>query len=71
MALRRSQVGGRFFYERGTLCSFSKMRCKDLVYRGTSLIRKCTLLGSYCKLMPRVIGGAYGGGRFLMGKVPL
>ena len=42
-----------------------------LQYRSTSLIRKCHLLGPYRGPMPRVIGGLQGGGRFLMGEVPL
>ena len=41
------------------------------MYRGTSLIRKRTPLGLYRRPMPRVLGGFWGGGRFLMGEVPL
>ena len=33
--------------------------------------KKGTPLGSYHRPMPRVLGGAQGGGRFLMGEVPL
>ena len=40
-------------------------------YRGTSLARKRSPLEPYRRLMPRVLGGFYGGGRFLMGEVPL
>ena len=40
-------------------------------YRGTSLIRKRTPLGPYRRLMPRVLGGSWGGGRFLMSEVPM
>ena len=40
-------------------------------YRGTSLIRKWNPLGPYRRPVPRVLGGSQGGGRFLMGKVPL
>ena len=40
-------------------------------YRGTSLIRKRTPLGPYRRPTPRVLGGSQGGGRFLMGEVPL
>ena len=40
-------------------------------YRGTSLIRIRTPLGPYRRPMPRVLGGSQGGGRFLMGEVPL
>jgi len=41
------------------------------VYRGTSLTRTCTPLGPYRGPMPRVLRGSWGGGRFLMGEVPL
>ena len=41
------------------------------VYRGTSLLRKRTPLGPYRKPIPRVLGGSWGGGRFLMDEVPL
>ena len=37
----------------------------------TSLARKRTPLGPCCRPKPRVLGGSYGGGRFLMGEVPL
>ena len=40
------------------------------VYRDTSLIRKRTTLGPYSRPMPRVVGGSYGVGRFLMGETP-
>jgi len=40
-------------------------------YRGTSLIRKRSPLGPYRRAIPRVLGGSEGGGRFLMGEVPL
>ena len=40
-------------------------------YRGASLIRKRILLGPYRRPMPRVLGGSWGGERFLMGEVPL
>ena len=39
--------------------------------RGTWLIRKRTPLGPYRSPMTRVLGGSQGGGRFLMGEVPL
>ena len=42
-----------------------------LPYRGTLLIRNRTLLGPYRRPMPRVLGGSWGGGRFIMGEVPL
>ena len=38
---------------------------------GTSLIRNTPLLGPYSRTIPRVLGGSYGGGRFLMNEVPL
>ena len=40
-------------------------------YRGISLIRKRTPPGPFRRPMPRVLGGSQGGGRFLMGEVPL
>ena len=40
-------------------------------YRGTWLSRKCTSLGPYHGPMPRVLGGSWEGGRFLMGEVTL
>ena len=41
------------------------------VYIGTSLARIRALLGPCRRPVPRVLGGALGGGRFLMGEVPL
>ena len=41
------------------------------VYRGTSLTRKRTPLGPYSRPMPRVVWVSQGGGRFLMGEIPL
>jgi len=38
------------------------------MYRGTSLMRKCTPLGPYRRPMPRVIGG---GGGVLLGEAPM
>ena len=40
-------------------------------YKGTSPIRKHPTLGPYLRPTPRVVGGSQGGGRFLMGEVPL
>ena len=40
-------------------------------YRGTSLTRKRNSLGPYRRPMPRVQGGVWGGGHFLMGEVLL
>jgi len=51
--------------------SCSSSRPHTYPYRGTSLIRKRTPLGPYCRPMPRVLGGSYGGGRFRMREVPL
>ena len=42
-----------------------------LLYRGTSLTRKRTPLRPYRTPMPRVLGGSKGGGRSLVGEVPL
>ena len=39
--------------------------------RATSLTKKRTRLGPYRRPMPRVLGVSKGGGRFLMGEVPL
>ena len=39
-------------------------------YRGTSLIRKRTLLGPYSRPMPRVLGGFLGVGVFLWARYP-
>ena len=41
------------------------------LYRGSSLTRKRNPLGPYRRLLPRVLGESQGGGRFLIGKVPL
>ena len=40
-------------------------------YRGASLIRNRLLLGPYSSPVPRGLGWSWGGGRFLMGEVPL
>ena len=40
-------------------------------YRGTSLIRNSLPLGPYRRPVPRVLGGAWGGGRFLVSEAPL
>ena len=42
-----------------------------VLYRGTSLTNECIPLGPYRRPMARVLGGSSGGGRFLMGEVPL
>ena len=47
------------------------LQAASLMYRGTSLTRKRTPLGPYSRTMPRVLGGSWGGGRFLMNEVPL
>ena len=41
------------------------------LHRGSSLIINSTPLGTYSRTMSRVLGGSWGGGRFLMGEVPL
>ena len=41
------------------------------LYRNASLIRNRTPLGPYHSLVPMVLEESEGGGRFLMGKVPL
>ena len=40
-------------------------------YRGNSIIRNRHPVGPYRGPMSRVLGGSQGGGRFLMGEVPL
>ena len=40
-------------------------------YRGTLPTSKRTPLGPYRRPVPKVLGGSYGGGRFLMSEVPL
>ena len=45
---------------------FLRMSC-----RGTWPIRNRNPLGNYRRPMLRVLGGSKGGGRFLMGEVPL
>ena len=50
----------------------SRQRCAlHAFYRGTSLIRKRPPLGPFRRPLPRVLGGSKGGGRFLMGEMPL
>ena len=41
------------------------------VYRGTSLISNCNLLGPYSRTVPRVLWWPWGGVLFLMSEVPL
>ena len=41
------------------------------VYKGTSLTGNRNPLGPCRRPMPRVLGGSYGVGRFLVGEVPL
>ena len=40
-------------------------------YKGPSPIRKHSHLGTYSWPMPRLLEESYGGGRFVMGEVPL
>ena len=56
-------------HERATTSWISP--ASNVAYRGTSLIRKRTPLGPYSRPTPRVLGGSLGGGRFIMGEVPL
>jgi len=44
---------------------------RNLVYRGTSLLRKRIRRGPYRRPIPWVLGGSQGGGGFVMGEVPL
>ena len=41
------------------------------MYRGTTLVGKCTPLGPYRRPMPRASWWSWGGGRVLMSQVPL
>ena len=50
---------------------FRRWSCTVAKHRGTSLIRTRNPLGPYRRPMPRALGGSQGGGRFLMGEVPL
>ena len=70
------------FYERGTpvkqleratlgAIAHPPSSREKVTYRGTSLTRKRTPLGPHRRPMPRVLGGSWGGGRFLMGEVTL
>jgi len=47
-----------------------RLDLRDARYRGTSLIRKRTLLGPYRRPMHRVLGWSQGGGRFLWARYP-
>ena len=54
----------------------NKIQCPPMLgarraYWGTSLTRKRTPPGPYRRPIPSVQGGSCGGGRFLMGQVPL
>ena len=42
-----------------------------IAYRDTSLIRNQPPVGPYRRPTPRVLGGSWGDGRFLMGEVSL
>ena len=41
------------------------------MHRGTSPTKTRPLLGPYCRPMHRITGGSWGGGRLLVGEVPL
>ena len=47
--------------EEGGRCGFGIKGGECKVYRGTSLIRNCFLLGPYCRLMPRALWWSYWG----------
>jgi len=55
--------------ESGVYCSGQRWLARS--YRGTSLIRNRLPLGPYSRTMPRALGGASGGLRFLTSEVPL
>ena len=74
------QGGGAVCHERGNPVIVVDMYAPCLadphlpsirISMGTLSIRKRTPLGPYVRPMSRVFGGSYGGGRFLMGVVPL
>ena len=49
---------------------------EEAVYRGGGtrvphLQENASPIGPHSRPMPRVLGGSYGGGRFIMGEVPL
>ena len=46
-------------------------RTMQVIYRGTSLIRNHPILGPYSRPRPRFLRLPGGGGRFVMGEVPL
>ena len=52
------EAGGRYEADQGR-------------YRGTSLIRNSTTLGTYCRTMPRVMWLPQKGGRFLLSEAAL
>jgi hypothetical protein len=41
------------------------------IYRGTSRIRKCLLLGPFSRPVPRALRWSWGGGRLFMSEVPM
>ena len=63
--------GGAFPYERGTLRLTGYGGEFERAYSGTSLMIHRTPLGPHRRPVPRFLGGSQGGGRFLMGGVPL
>ena len=50
---------------------FGVHQMPQMPYKGTLLTKTRTPLGPYLTPMPRVLGGSYGGGRFIMDEVPL
>jgi hypothetical protein len=68
--VRDDFVGEMIYRSAGTLhltLEISNPKKKSLMY----FTRKRTPQGPYCRPMPRVLRGSQGGGRFLMGEVPL
>ena len=49
----------------------SRIQEHPIQNKGTSFTRKRTPLGPYRGPIPRILGGSWGGGRCLMGEVPL
>ena len=63
-------IGSQLLTTNGGSSAFAAT-CLFLRYRGTSLIRKRLPVATYSRPVHSVIGGSYGGGRFLLSEVPL